>query len=647
MLSNINIGPRMAGMIIIGAGLILATIIAYSYFTARGLLLEELEAKARYMALSTAHRIEIFEKSVEKIAQGAARTFQESDGSKEAAYRLLHRVVEENDEVFGSAIAFNPEGHGSEKIYSAPYVHRKHDQLIEKDIGEENYRYDVWDWFTLPRDMGQAIWTEPYFDEGGGNALMVTYAVPVYRKDDPERLWAVVTCDVSLDWVSNLLGTLRLGPRGYAMLISENGRFISHVVREFIMNETVYSVAESRNEPELRVISHLMRRGGTGFIEHFSPVLESPCWMAFATIPKPGWVVALVFPRENLMEKVIDLSRSLFVLGIIGFTLLLIIGHLIAQSIVQPLQHLTSATRALAGGNLDAVLPKVQGTDEVACLATSFSIMQRELKEYMAQLQATTAAKERIEGELHVAHSIQMSLVPKTFPPFPERKDLEIYAMLDPAREIGGDFYDFFMPDEDTLCLIIGDVSGKGVPAALFMAVTRTFLKSIWRDEGCPARVLQRLNDELSQDNESNMFVTLFCATIHLSSGACHYARGGHNPPFLIRSQGQVDRLPWVKGAIVGAIPGGDFEEGQVTLLPGDTLFLYTDGVTEGMNPDGEVFGENRTMAALSRNYMRNCRDLLLAVRESLNEYIQGAEQSDDITMMVFQYQGENDSNRA
>jgi sigma-B regulation protein RsbU (phosphoserine phosphatase) len=266
--------------------------------------------------------------------------------------------------------------------------------------------------------------------------------------------------------------------------------------------------------------------------------------------------------------------------------------------------------------------------------------MRTNLKEYMQQLQTTTAAKERIEGELQIAHSIQMSLVPKTFPPFPNRTDFEIFADLEPAREIGGDFYDFFMPDENTLCLVIGDVSGKGVPAALFMAVTRTFLKALWRNQESPAVVLGRLNDELASDNDPNMFVTLFCATINLSNGQCRYARGGHNPPFILNTQGKARRVPWTKGAIIGVIEGTQLEEGEITLEPGDILFLYTDGVTEAMDPEGHVYGEEQTLESLEKFYTPNCHDLVLRMRETLLEYAHGAEQSDDITMLAFRYQG-------
>ncbi len=640
MLNRINIGPRMAGMIILGAGLILATITGYSYVTARGLLEEELESKGRYMALATANRIETVVKGVERSCEGLVLALTQTDRSLERIYAIQRAMLRENDEIYGTTVAIAPVGEGATKTYKAPYVYRKDGELIGFDLAQNNYLYDVWDWYALPRDLKRPIWTEPFFDEGGGDALMVTYGIPVFNDEAKTDLWGVVTCDVTLDWVTKFLGTLRLGKAGYATLISSNGSFISHPKREFIMNESVFSLAEACNDLVLRELGQAMVNGGIGFVPYTNLTESQPSWLAYAAIPSAGWSVGLVFPKAELLDRVNGLTHVMLILGVVGFALLLVVGQIISRSIVRPLTVLEKATRTLSSGNLDVSIPEIPGNDEVARLAASFTTMRDDLKGYMEQLQDTTTAKERIEGELRIAHSIQMSLVPKTFPPFPERKDFEIYAILDPAREIGGDFYDFFMPNDDTLCLVIGDVSGKGVPAALFMAVTRTFLKALWREGDGPAMVMRKLNDELAQDNDSNMFVTLLCAKVHLPTGHCSFARGGHNPPFRISPQGQVDRFPWVKGAIIGVMEGVVIEEGEMTLNPGDMLFLYTDGVTEAMNPAGEVFGEDRTVETLGLGHSLNCRDLVYRMRERLKDYAQDCEQSDDITMVTFLFAG-------
>jgi sigma-B regulation protein RsbU (phosphoserine phosphatase) len=259
----------------------------------------------------------------------------------------------------------------------------------------------------------------------------------------------------------------------------------------------------------------------------------------------------------------------------------------------------------------------------------------------MEDLRVTTAAKQKMESELEIARSIQMSLVPRSFPAFPERPEFDLYAELHPARAIGGDFYDFFMLDRDRFCLAIGDVSDKGIPAALFMAVVRTFLKAIWRDEESPAATLRKLNDELALDNDSTMFVTLLCAVVDLRDGSMRYACGGHNLPFLVSPDGQVKQLKRVKGVPVGAMEEMLFEEGTERVKPGDVFFLYTDGVTEAMNRAEELFGDERLDDWL-KQHAGTCgmRDLVKGVRDAVDTFADGAEQSDDLTLMAFRYLG-------
>lgn len=210
--------------------------------------------------------------------------------------------------------------------------------------------------------------------------------------------------------------------------------------------------------------------------------------------------------------------------------------------------------------------------------------------------------------------------------------------MLEPAREVGGDFYDFFFLDEENLCLVIGDVSGKGVPAAIFMAVTRTFLKALSREIKDPAAILERLNEEIVQENDSCMFVTLFCSVINLSSGQCRYANGGHNIPYLVNTKGQVTPLPPVKGVPVGAMEGMVYTENSIQLQPGEALYLYTDGVTEAENAKQEFFGNLSLIENLGKLHEQDCREVLLSLRKAVQSFAQGVEQSDDITMLMFRF---------
>jgi sigma-B regulation protein RsbU (phosphoserine phosphatase) len=265
--------------------------------------------------------------------------------------------------------------------------------------------------------------------------------------------------------------------------------------------------------------------------------------------------------------------------------------------------------------------------------------MERTLQQYLKNLQETTAAKERIESELKIAHDIQMSMVPKIFPPFPHRREFDVHAILVPAKEVGGDFYDFFFIDEDHLCFAIGDVSGKGVPASLFMAVTITLLKASTSRGSSPDEILSRLNEEICRDNSSCMFVTLFTAILDIRTGRVEYSNGGHNLPYLL-SDGQIQPLDNTGGMVLGAMEGVKYARNGMVLQPGDKLLLYTDGVTEAMDERENLFSERRLEEFLASVDNASPDDLTSGLVSEVRRFAAGAAQSDDITILALRYWG-------
>jgi sigma-B regulation protein RsbU (phosphoserine phosphatase) len=642
MFRRLRIAPRLALLTLIGCTLVLGTITGACYLFGSRQIEKETQEKAISLAVGTANRIETVQRGVEKVVRASASRIEDGERSPERVRLILARAVGENPEIFGAAFAYAPESTSGGTRLAAPYVYRSGGRLAFKDLGAGNYRYDAWDWYTLPRDLERPVWSEPYFDEGGGGALMVTYSVPVFDGSGAdEKLVGVVTCHVSLDWLTDLLRSVRFAETGYAFLVSRTGAYICHPKKDFVVRETLFSAAEAYHRPELRAVARRMITGETGNIPLRNLVSQQPSHMAFAPVPSTGWSVSIIVTDAELLAPVVSLSRSVALVGIAGFALLLLITRFIARSITRPIRELDAATEILAKGDLDAPLPSIPGNDEVAHLAKSFSHMRTELKRSMEELRVTTAAKQKIESELEIARSIQMSLVPRTFPAFPDRPEFDLYAELHPARAIGGDFYDFFMLDRDRICLAIGDVSDKGVPAALFMAVVRTFLKAIWRDEESPAATLRKLNDELALDNDSTMFVTLLCAVLDLRDGSMRYACGGHNLPFLINPDGRVHQMRRLKGVPVGAMEEMLFEEGTECLRPGDVFFLYTDGATEAMNGAGELFGDDRLEGELKQCVgTTGMKELVKGVREAVESFADGAEQSDDLTLVAFRFKG-------
>jgi phosphoserine phosphatase RsbU/P len=639
MLHKLSIRWKLSLFVLLGSGLILAAVIGYNYSYAHEMLRKSLEEKAWQLAHATANRIETEAYAVMKVVEGMGLALSIAPPqSQEQVRHLLAGSVNSSDEIIGACLAFNRNSQWPEKTGClTPYAWRTEKGIQYTDISENGVVHDILDWYFLPAELKRPVWSEPYFDEGGADMLMVTYSAPVYEKET-DAFMGVITSDVSLEGLSGVLDSLPLGQSGYAFLVSKNGTFIAHPDKNLILRENIFSLAETNNDPDLRNLGIRMKRGGSGFIPFTSLITGEACWMVYVPVPSTGWTLAALFPQDELLEQINALSRNQFSIGAACFLILFLVVLLIAGSIARPIQQLDRAANTLAAGNLEAALPVIPGRDEVARLGRSFSKMRDDLIVYMNQLTETVAAKERIESELRVAHDIQMSLVPRTFPPFPDRDDIDLFALMEPAREVGGDFYDFFMPDDAHICLVMGDVSGKGVPAALFMAVTRSFLRSLASAEDSPALTLQRLNDEIAADNDACMFVTLFYCSIHLPTGGCRYANGGHNPPFLIREGEAPAELPRVQGTAIGALEGIEFEEGTFSFNPGDQLFLYTDGVTEAQNTADELFGEDRTAGALAELRDGTSRDMLGEIRARIAAFAGDAEQFDDITMLLFRW---------
>jgi sigma-B regulation protein RsbU (phosphoserine phosphatase) len=283
----------------------------------------------------------------------------------------------------------------------------------------------------------------------------------------------------------------------------------------------------------------------------------------------------------------------------------------------------------------DAVVEK--GRD---ALMRELTAKNRELQESFDNLRRTTTAKERMESELNIGRDIQMSMLPLKFPPFPHRNEFTVFATLEPAREVGGDFYDFFLVDEDRFCFCVGDVSGKGVPAALFMAVTKTLIKSRATNDFSPASILTHVNDEISENNDSAMFVTLWLGILDVTTGEMSYCNAGHNPPYLCSASGEVIRLAKRHGPVLGAVEGLVYGEDSETLQVGDYLFVYTDGVTEAMDPAGELYEEDRLVQVLEARDYDSVEELVAASTDDVWRFQSDAEQADDVTVLAMRFTG-------
>ena len=341
--------------------------------------------------------------------------------------------------------------------------------------------------------------------------------------------------------------------------------------------------------------------------------------------------------RRGYIKNIITTLLLVTTVGIVAE------GSYLNRKLLFPIRQITGETTRFAQENVTAeerLTTKIQSTDEIGQLAESIEQMEEQIVRYVEHLQEVTAERERISAELSIAKEIQENMLPRTFPPFPDRKEFSIYASMDPAKEVGGDFYDFFLIDEDHLALVIADVSGKGIPAALFMVKAKSLIKNRSMMGDSPAAVMYHVNNQLCDGNKAEMFVTVWLAVVELSTGRAVTANAGHEHPAIYRRGGRFELSIYRHSLALAAMEDVPFKEFSFELHPGDSLFVYTDGVTEATNSRNELFGTGRMLEALNHDPGADPKELLQQVRAGIDSFVGDAPQFDDMTMLSIKYLG-------
>ncbi len=616
------------------------SVFIYNYLQTERTLQKMSLDQANTLAMATTEKIERILQRVEQIPRYIAYRLTTEDFTTEELKKILVNFVESQPDIYGATIAFAHKALPNAPERYAPYYHKKDGKLHQSNLADDKYEYWLQDWYTLPKEAGKPLWGEPYYDQGGGNTSMTTFSVPVYKQDaeGKKTFFAIVTADISIQWLQKIMADIKVYKTGSAFLLSRNGIFIAQHNNTFTIKfaNSIYDVAKAYNAPKLEELAKKMTSGQKGIASLINIETKENVEVIYNPLPSSGWSLALYVPVEELLSELHTQTLIAAFFAFIGIAVTVILVSIVAYGATKPLRQLSKSTEEIATGKLDSQLPKIKHFDEIGQLTLAFEHMRTDLKRYIDNLTTATAAKERIESELKIARTIQESFVPKNFPPFPERTEFDIFASLLPAREVGGDFYDFFIFDEDLLFFSVGDVSGKGVPAALFMAVTKTLVKGIAEHERDPAKVLQFVNDELAEENDSCMFVTLFCGIFNIRTGELTYTNAGHDAPLIVRKDEAIAPLALTKSVALGVMEGINYTNSQIQLLPEDMLLLYTDGVTEAMSPTQKQFGLHRLYTVLEGNNTVN--SLVTKVSQAVKEHAGDAEQSDDITIMALQW---------
>ena len=514
-------------------------------------------------------------------------------------------------------------------------------------------------WYKLVVEKEGLIFTDVMVDAFTGE-IGIVCAMPVYVDG---RLEAVVGADLFLTSMQEQVQNSEENG-SFVCIVNQNGHVVFSPRSEGLLKVVPQNLAQDIRESENEELAGLVEDALQGKTDvRTVGLVDGSYYMMGAPMETVGWAILSALREDVAAQPTVLLqdsyrqieadaqtlylgesgksSRMILILMILLLALLGGSAIFLGKRIVKPLNTIITRISELREGNLEFQMEDTYKTgDEIEVLAESFVRISHKTVQYVDEVRRVTAEKERIGTELHMANQIQESMLPSIFPAFPDRPEFDIYATMNPAKEVGGDFYDFFLIDEDHLCLVMADVSGKGVPAALFMMVSKVIVQSCAMLGKSAAEILAKTNEALCSNNQVEMFVTIWLGILEISTGRLTAANAGHEYPISRDPGGNFHVYKDKHGFVVGGMSGVKYKEYEIQMEPGSKLFLYTDGVPEATDEAEKMYGMDRLVEALNREPEASPVTLLKNVREDVDSFVDEAEQFDDMTMMCLEYRG-------
>ena len=564
--------------------------------------------------------------------------------SPESVMRTIEREIQLNNYTQGYYVAFEPGYFPEYPMWFEPYMNIHENRA--RNIGSYSHDYFKSSWYIRAKKENKSFWTDPYPDDVGGLDNVCSFCMPLY--DSRGRLAGVCGSDMSLKWLMSQLKDITAVSHNYGLLnfdflqknafysfiLTSDGMYISHADENRIMKDNVRTHVGAEDSLAVEDMLRLKHGQAQMTIDGVRSVVY------YAPLESVNWVMGIVVPRTTMWIPALMMISLLLIIMIIGLVVIFRFCSSSIRQVSSPLSALALSADEVAKGNFNAPLPEITHKDEVCQLRDSFATMQESLSQYMKDLEHTTAQQSAIEKELKIAYNIQMSMIPRKYPPFPKRHDIDIYGHMTPAKSVGGDLFDFFIREE-RLFFCIGDVSGKSVSAALWMTVTKKLFHTISLKVDDPSEIMSQLNNAMSDGNDTSMFVTMFIGVLDLKTGHLDFCNGGHCAPVIYSSEAAF--LPMKTNTLVGLMSNMPFIGGEMEMAPGTTILLYTDGLTEAMNKDDELYTAEKLLdysKKLARQEDLTSQQLIELLLGSVSRFVDGAEQSDDLTLLAVRYLG-------
>ena len=632
-----KLSVRVSLWVVLFAALIFVVALGFQFYQSREAVRQEAISHASQILDKTSLRVEGILNRVEVASNMTKWLVLRHPNKADSMFVYSRGMLQNNPDFYNCSIAFEPEHFQDKGRYFSAYTRYVGDSLRTTQGGSDNYQYFFMDWYLMSTLLDKPCWTEPYvdFDVATNTSEMVTSYCQTIKDKEGKKI-GVINTSLSINWLSQTISMVKPYPNSYSIMIGRGGTYFVHPDTSKITRQTIFTQAMEHPDTALISLGHAMQRGEEGMKKMFFNGKD--CYVFYKPLGQTGCSMAIVCPEEDIFGGFDRLRRAVMSIVVVGLLLMLYLFIRIITRELSPLRRLAREAETIASGQFDAVLPDFQRIDEIGQLSHSFGNMQQSLVKYIEELKETTAQKASIESDLRIASGIQMGMLPENFPTKTDRDDVQIYASLTPAKEVGGDLFDFYFRD-DKLFFCIGDVSGKGVPASLFMAVTRSVFRTVSVHESMPNNIVTIMNTIIADMNKTQMFVTLFVGVLDLPTGHLHYCNAGHDAPLLIGDG--IGELPCDPNIPVGFLPSWEYSLQEAQISTGTTIFLFTDGLTEAMDANYNQFQMERINDVASQALSQQQQEphqLINKMTDAVHQFVGDAEQSDDLTMMAIQY---------
>ena len=632
-----KLSVRVSLWVVFFAAVVFIAALGFLFYQSRETVRQEAVNRATQILDKTSLRVEGILNRVEVANKMTLWLVERHPENADSMFVYSRGILLNNPDFYNCSIAFEPNYFKDRGRYFSAYSKCDGDSIRTIQGGNDSYQYFFADWYLMPILLDHPCWTEPYMDydvQTNTSEMVTSYCQSV--KDRNGQVIGVVNTSLSLNWLSQTISAVKPYPHSYSIMIGRGGTYFVHPDTAKITRQTIFTQTIEQPDTALSSLGYAMQRGEQG-MKRMSLNGEN-CYVFYKPLGQTGCSMAIVCPETDIFGGFDRLRHTVMAIVFVGLLLMLFFFIRIITRELSPLRRLAHEAETIASGQFDAELPNFNRVDEIGQLSNSFGNMQQSLVKYIGELRDTTAQKASMERDIHIASGIQMGMLPTNFPTYPDRDDVQIYASLVPAKEVGGDLFDFFFRDEK-LYFCIGDVSGKGVPASLYMAVTRSIFRTVSATETMPDRIVSTINKTMAEMNDTNMFVTLFVGVLDLRMGHLYYCNAGHDAPLLIGAG--VGFLTCNANIPVGFHPSWQYTLQETQIFTGTTIFLFTDGLTEAMNATKEQFrmeSVNDVAVKAHAEHQQEPHQLIDLMTEAVGQFVGGAEQSDDLTMMAIQY---------